>query len=164
MLKSGQCFQTVSLDQKNTFILTQNLPKKNWNYYYTKISWTIGRSYGSSCAMSNNTGGYVRVSESDLTIEYPERYCGFTRSIQENSGIEPRLGYELLTLSNSLFMNYFNILRYLIFVTDSVVEQITRLRRPICFLFILVLSTAALQQRTPASHMPTVCTTNKDVK
>ena len=56
----------------------------------------------------------------DLTNEYPERYCSFTRSIQENSGIVPRLGYELLTLSNSLFMNYFNIRRSLIFVTDSV--------------------------------------------
>ena len=38
----------------------------------------------------------------DLTIEYPERYCGFTRCIHENSGIVPRLGYELLTLSDYL--------------------------------------------------------------
>jgi hypothetical protein len=58
----------------------------------------------------------------ELTIEYPRRYCGFTRSIQENSGIVPRLGYELLTLSNSLFMNYFNIRPSLIFVTDSLIE------------------------------------------
>ena len=58
----------------------------------------------------------------DLTIEYPERFCGLARSIQENSGIVPRLGYELQTLSNSLFMNYFNILRSLIFVADSVIE------------------------------------------
>jgi hypothetical protein len=58
----------------------------------------------------------------DLTIEYPERYCGFTRSIQENSGIVPRLSYELLTLPDSLFMNYLKIRRSLIFVTDSVSE------------------------------------------
>ena len=58
----------------------------------------------------------------DLTIEYPQSYCAFIRSIQENSGIVPRLGYELLTLPNSLFMNYFNIRRSLIFVTDSVIE------------------------------------------
>ena len=64
----------------------------------------------------------VSIMKVELTIEYPECYCGFTRSIQENSGIVPRLGYELLRLSDSLFMNYLNIRRSLIFVTNSVFE------------------------------------------
>ena len=50
----------------------------------------------------------VPIMNLDLIIKYPEPYCGFTRSIQENSGIVPRLGYELLRLSDSLFMSYLN--------------------------------------------------------
>jgi hypothetical protein len=50
----------------------------------------------------------VLISSLDLTIEYPERRRGFTQSIQENSRIIPQLGYEILKLSDSLFMNYLN--------------------------------------------------------